>query len=787
MTTSITRSFAIGTPEFRILEIGTATAAPTVTISHILFGNGRVSGSIGLGGVPLAGVGGCIYFHNGSLTIADSEFEDCVALGFQSTGNPADARGGAVAAIAGTLVVRDSSFSLNAVTGGEALSSGFSGGAAEGGAIYASGLTSFVVRSTTFDSNFATGGAGVSSGGVAKGGGVVFYGLGGLITGSTFSANAASGGVASSGTSGISIGGAIVVEGATLTLTDSDLTNNVVSGQNSPSGVGGYAFGGAVYSSSSTLTVGDSDISSNRATGGQGPTTASDGTARAGGLYLVDTTGTLDDVRIEENTISGSNPRGGGISVFHQGLVAAPLLIVHSSLAYNNASATTGTANGGALYQEGDTVTIRNTTISDNNADLGSGVFQDNGTTLVALSSFLNNRAHTHGGAVAVDSPGFLSHTVELTNVTISGNTADVDGGGLYITGAPLAPSVTTVSLNNTTVTNNAGGGVYLVHGHTDPILVSGNTIIGAQASGADCAVSGTATLTSNGGNLESGTSCAFTAASDQQSVADLGLSPLGNYGGETLTHDLLPTSPAIDAGRRRACRREAHGRDQRGLARFYDGNGDRAFDCDSGAVEFQGLLANPGFEDPLNAGTDWSLVASGGGDGRLRTTTAPSGKFVVVLQANGALETLSQKVQAAGGSGETYALTLLALGAGLTAGQGLDVTLETMAGGTSVDTRTCTFAFPSAAFSGSPPACELTTTAAHDFSQRDRRLGRCDHRLAHTGCDLADSEIAPLVKTPPSRPRPGSPHRSSGHRAWSCAGWNARPSSEPSRGCRRW
>ena len=52
MTTSITRSFAIGTPEFRILEIGTATAAPTVTISHILFGNGRVSGSIGLEEFP---------------------------------------------------------------------------------------------------------------------------------------------------------------------------------------------------------------------------------------------------------------------------------------------------------------------------------------------------------------------------------------------------------------------------------------------------------------------------------------------------------------------------------------------------------------------------------------------------------------------------------------------------------------------------------------------------------------------------------------------------------------
>jgi hypothetical protein len=82
---------------------------------------------------------------------------------------------------------------------------------------------------------------------------------------------------------------------------------------------------------------------------------------------------------------------------------------------------------------------------------------------------------------------------------------------------------------------------------------------------------------------------------------------------------------------------------------------------------------------------------------------------------ANGALENLSQTVPLAGGSGETYALTLLALGAGLTTREEMDVTLETTAGGTSVDTRTCTFAFPSAAFSGAPPACELITSGAYD------------------------------------------------------------------------
>ena len=220
--------------------------------------------------------------------------------------------------------------------------------------------------------------------------------------------------------------------------------------------------------------------------------------------------------------------------------------------------------------------------------------------------------------------------------------------------------------------------------------------------------------VTSSGGNLESATGCGFTAASDQQSVADLGLSAIGSHGGPTLTHDLLPGSPAIDAGQRRTCNREANGKDQRGLARFYDGDADGDFACDSGAVELQGLLANPGFEEPLDFATDWSLITSGGGDGRVATAT-PNGGFALVLQANGALETLSQTVWAAGAGGETYALTFLAEGAGLTPGEAMDVTLRTASGGAVADTATCSFPFPSADFKGTPGACELATTASYD------------------------------------------------------------------------
>ncbi len=377
-------------------------------------------------------------------------------------------------------------------------------------------------------------------------------------------------------------------------------------------------------------------------------------------------------------------------------------------------TATHAVAQGGGIHQSGDVLTIRNTSVSDNVADEGAGLFQESGAAQARLSTFSANSAAGNGGAIAADSDFLLAHTIDLANVTISGNSATA-GGGLYIKGTPLAPAAAIVSLANTIVTNNTNGGIHLVEDHTLPILESSNSIIGAQASGADCTVSGAVTLTSNGGNLESGTACAFTHASDQQSVADLGLGTLAANGGETLTHELRADSPAIDAGRKRACNRDANKKDQRSFARFYDGNGDRGFECDSGPAEYQGLLANPGFERPLDAAGDWALVASGGGDGRIFSATAPSGKSALVFQANAALETISQSRPIAGVAGETYTLTLLGQGAGLTVGERMIVTLETRAGGAIVDTVTCPTRFRTAAFSGAPAACVLSTTGVYD------------------------------------------------------------------------
>ena len=147
----------MGTPDFRLLEIGTGTAAPAVTLRRLALGDGRIVGSIGVGGVPVAGAGGCLFLRNGALTVVDSDFEECAAVGIDNAnGLPSDGWGGAIAASAGSLTIRGSSFSFNHATGGAALAAGRPGGSGQGGAIFAIGpLTALVIRDSSISGSSA--------------------------------------------------------------------------------------------------------------------------------------------------------------------------------------------------------------------------------------------------------------------------------------------------------------------------------------------------------------------------------------------------------------------------------------------------------------------------------------------------------------------------------------------------------------------------------------------------------------------------------------------------------
>jgi hypothetical protein len=229
------------------------------------------------------------------------------------------------------------------------------------------------------------------------------------------------------------------------------------------------------------------------------------------------------------------------------------------------------------------------------------------------------NGSQFYGHIVGINSSGVVSITdtsvygncagvqlgsngSSIENTTISGNHGNTtfycDGGtGLQIWNGWSQPI--TVTLNNVTIANNAGKGILVHNIYTteEPInVVLGNSIVAANAGG-NCSLSlangnFSVSLASVGYNLDSENSCKLSATGDLTDTAPL-LGPLTDDGSGTLTHALLPGSPAIDRGNpsppgsgNYACATT----DQRGVSRPQSGR------CDIGAFE---LVPSVAFRQP--------------------------------------------------------------------------------------------------------------------------------------------------------------------------------------------
>ncbi|NMB99838.1 MAG: hypothetical protein GYA35_06115, partial [Thermoanaerobaculaceae bacterium] len=213
---------------------------------------------------------------------------------------------------------------------------------------------------------------------------------------------------------------------------------------------------------------------------------------------------------------------------------------------------------GGAIYNSG-TLTITNSTVSDSafhgDNTCGGGIY-NNGTLTITNSTITENWASGWWGC---GGGGIFNNTdsiLVVTNSTISNNKADGyynTGGGGILNYGTLTVSSSTISGNTETANPSSDGGGILNYG----TATFSNTIVANQLIGADC----TGSITSNGFNLESSTSCGFTNTGDMQNTDPL-LGPLQYNGGQTLTMALLYGSPAIDAG---SCEQIT---DQRGIAR---------------------------------------------------------------------------------------------------------------------------------------------------------------------------------------------------------------------------
>src|SRR5262249_36521626 len=145
--------------------------------------------------------------------------------------------------------------------------------------------------------------------------------------------------------------------------------------------------------------------------------------------------------------------------------------------------------------------------------------------------------------------------TVNITNSTLSGNTAT---GGNSTGGGIVARSSSTVNLTASTLTGNSatgsngiGGGIF----NSSSTVNAKNTIIANNTAATGPDVNGT--LSSQGFNLignNAGATINSQMANDQvgggmNPVINPLLASLGNYGGPTQTHALMPGSPAIDKG----------------------------------------------------------------------------------------------------------------------------------------------------------------------------------------------------------------------------------------------
>ena len=231
----------------------------------------------------------------------------------------------------------------------------------------------------------------------------------------------------------------------------------------------------------------------------------------------------------------------------------------------------------------------------DNQADgLGGAIRGVDGSVLTITDSLISGNSAQQGGGLHL-----IGTTAKLTNCTISGNDAGLQGGGLDAAFGGRGQT----TLTNCTVSGNSakggrsgdGGGLYLSTGmdFLYNTIVAGNTVAaGTLASdiGGVSLVRGSNNLIGNGnsGGLRDGVNGNIVG------VANPLIAPLGDYGGFTKTMPLLPGSPAIDAG----TATRAPSLDQRGLRRV-------------GAVDI-GAFESQGFTFTLEKGSTPQLTGIG-------------------------------------------------------------------------------------------------------------------------------------------------------------------------------
>jgi hypothetical protein len=311
---------------------------------------------------------------------------------------------------------------------------------------------------------------------------------------------------------------------ATLTVTD-------CSGQTGPGRIGtviGSATAGdtITFSCSGSIPISSTlTISQNLTLDGSGQSVTLDG-GNSVGVLLVNSgvSFALNALTIAHGLGNGPGGglanNGGTVSITNSTFSDNPTVGLANNggtVTINNSTFSSNAGAGaGGLANNGGTVTINNSTFSDNVASgllrPGAGLANNGGTVTINNSTFANNRAlHPEPGGGLFNGFGTV---MSISNSTVVGNSTR----GLYNAG--------TLTIRNSTVVGNSSQG--LINAGT---LTIGGSIV-ANNSGGNCF----GVVLDQGYNLESGTDCGFTSTGDLQNTDPKLASALASNGGATQT-----------------------------------------------------------------------------------------------------------------------------------------------------------------------------------------------------------------------------------------------------------
>lgn len=339
-------------------------------------------------------------------------------------------------------------------------------------------------------------------------------------------------------------------------------TNSAITG----SIFNGGLYNGTTRSAPARLTVSNTDDSSvgslrqavADAALAAGPSYITFDPALSGQTITLDSKITVIDITGPVTIDASSLP--GGLTLDGSGGAAAhEIFNVESSANLSLHGLTLTGAKDSAITSSGKLTLTRCTLFGNSSTENGGAIynFKDSGANALLSHCTLFGNSAVKGGAIYCEPPNtVIPNSLTLEHCTLSGNSASTAGGGIVSTGTFL---------------------------NLDNCIVAGNSApSGPNFSGE---FNGSNNLT-NGDPL---------------------LSPLGYYGGSTMTMRPLPGSPAIDTGKVIA----GLSTDQRGFPRSRDGNGTGGAQADIGAVELNPITVTTTVDElttPSSLGAGVSL-----------------------------------------------------------------------------------------------------------------------------------------------------------------------------------